>query len=108
QLRLKAPAGTRIEQTEALVKEALEVIKDEVGPEKVAITLGYIGVVPSSYPINSVFLWTGGPEEAVLRVSLKPGAGRVADVKHRLRERLAAHLPAWLEKKWLDEKVPPA
>ncbi len=38
------------------------------------ISVGYVGVVPSSYPINTVYLWTGGPEEAVLRVALKPGA----------------------------------
>ena len=29
---------------------------------------GYVGVVPPSYPINTVYLWTGGPEEAVMRV----------------------------------------
>jgi hypothetical protein len=27
--------------------------------------LGYVSVVPPSYPINSVYLWMGGPEEAV-------------------------------------------
>jgi quercetin dioxygenase-like cupin family protein len=25
----------------------------------VDITLGYVGVQPSSYPINTIFLWTG-------------------------------------------------
>ena len=74
QFRLKAPTGTRIEQTEAVVKEALEVLKQEAGPGNVEITLGYVGVVPSSFPINSVYLWTGGPEEAVVRVALKPGS----------------------------------
>src|SRR5207248_7262380 len=44
QVRLKAPTGTRIEQTEALVQEALEYVKREVGPDNVAITLGYVGV----------------------------------------------------------------
>ena len=106
QLRLKGPTGTRIEQTEEITKEALEIIKQEVGAENVAITVGYVGVVPPSYPINSVYLWTGGPEEAVLRVSLKPGAGRAEDVKRRLRERLAAHLPGWMEAKWKSEGVP--
>jgi multidrug efflux pump subunit AcrB len=107
QLRVKAPTGTRIEQTEALVKEVLEQIKQEVGPENVEITLGYLGTVPSTYPINSVYLWMGGPEEAVMRVSLKPGAGRVEDVKRRLRERLGKHLPGWLEKKWVAEGIDP-
>jgi multidrug efflux pump subunit AcrB len=107
QLRLKAPTGTRIEQTEALVKEVLEQVKQEVGPENVQITLGYVGAVPSTYPINSVYLWMGGPEEAVMRVALKPGAGRIEDVKRRLRERLEKHLPGWLERKWVAEGVDP-
>ena len=75
QFRLKAPDGTRIEQTEEITREALDFIGKEVGRENVAITLGYVGVVPTSYPINSVYLWMGGPEESVMRVSLKRGRG---------------------------------
>ena len=36
------------------------------------ITLGYVGVQPSSYPINTIFLWTGGSHEGVLQVALRP------------------------------------
>ena len=39
------------------------------------ITLGYVGVQPSSYPINTIFLWTGGSHEGVLQVALRPDAG---------------------------------
>ncbi len=106
QFRLRGPDGTRIEQTEEITREALDFIGKEVGPENVAITLGYVGVVPSSYPINSVYLWTGGPEEAVMRVSLKRGVVRVEDLKRRLRERLPAHLREWLTRKWLAEGEP--
>ena len=107
QFRLRAPVGTRIEQTEQIVKEALEEIKREAGPENVDITLGYVGVVPPSYPINSVYLWTGGPEEAVVRVSLKPGTVRVEALKRRLREKMLPHLQAWLDAKWKAEGVEP-
>jgi multidrug efflux pump subunit AcrB len=106
QLRLRGPAGTRIEQTEAVTREALDCIAREVGPDNVAITLGYVGVVPPSYPINSVYLWTGGPEEAVVRVALKRGAVRVDELKRRLRGALPGHLQAWLARKWRDEGVP--
>jgi multidrug efflux pump subunit AcrB len=107
QLRLRAPAGTRIEQTEAVVKEALDFIKKEVGGDGVEITLGFVGVVPPSYPTNSVYLWTGGPEEAVVRVALRAGSGvRVEALKTRLRERLPAHLKQWLRRKWEGEGVP--
>lgn len=103
QFRLRGPDGTRIEQTEAITREALDFIAKEVGPENVTISLGYVGLVPSSYPINSVYLWTGGPEEAVMRVSLKRGVVSVEELKMRLREKLPPHLREWVAKKWLDE-----
>lgn len=105
QFRLRAPDGTRIEQTEEITREALAFIGKEVGPENVAITLGYVGVVPSSYPINSVYLWTSGPEEAVMRVALKHGVVRIEELKKRLREQLPAHLRNWITHKWLREGV---
>src|SRR5262249_51418358 len=80
-LRLRAPTGTRIEQTEDITREALNFIKEKVGPDNVRITLGYVGVVSSSYPINTIYQWMGGPEEAVMRVALRPGAARVEQLK---------------------------
>ena len=107
QFRLKAPDGTRIEQTEEITREALDFIAKEVGPENVQITLGYVGVVTPNYPINSVYLWMGGPEEAVMRVSLKRGAVRLEDLKKRLREKLPGHLRDWVKRKWIAEGEPP-
>ncbi len=108
QLRLKAPTGTRIEQTEAITLEALRFIGDEVRASggEVDISLGYVGVVPSSFPINTVYLWMGGPEESVVRVALKPGSVRVEHLKARLREKLPAHLQKWAAEKWKREGVP--
>jgi len=98
QLRLRAADGTRIEVTEQIAIQALDFIKEEIGPDNVELSIGYIGLVPSSYPINSIFLWTRGPEEAVLRLGLKPGSGvRVEDLKHRLRAKLSKRLGDWLE-----------
>jgi multidrug efflux pump subunit AcrB len=105
QLRLRAPDGTRIERTEEIARQALDIIKQEAGQNRngesnVAISLGYVGLIPSSYPINTIFLWTRGPEEAVLRVAFKEGSGvRVEDLKHRLREELARRLGEWLRGK---------
>ena len=72
QLRLRAPTGTRIEVTEQLAVQALETVNQEAGPDKVAVSVGYLGLIGSSYPINTIYLWMRGPEEAVLRVALKP------------------------------------
>jgi multidrug efflux pump subunit AcrB len=94
QLRLRAPTGTRYEETEKLAIAALETIGKEVGRDKVAISIGYVGLIPSSYPINAIFQWTGGPEEALLRVALKEGAKVDLEVlKERLRRELAARMP---------------
>ena len=107
QLRVKAPTGTRIEQTEAITQEALRFIDQEAGAGNVAISIGYVGVVPPSFPINSVYLWMGGPEESVVRVALKPGSVRTEDLKRRLREKLPAHLREWTAKRWVEAGVPP-
>ncbi len=94
QLRLRAPAGTRIERTEAIATNALAAIKSRVGAEHVEITLGFVGVQPPSFPINTIYLWTGGPEEAVLQVQLKHGSGiRIETLKEELRREFATTLP---------------
>ena len=94
QLRIKAPAGTRIEETEKVAVAALDAIGEEVGRDRVEISLGYVGVIPSSYPINAIYQWTGGPEEVILRVALKPGAGiPIEGLKGRLREVLSRKMP---------------
>src|SRR5579883_906536 len=94
QLRMRAPDGTRYEETERLAIAALETIATEVGRDNVAISVGYVGLIPSSYPINAIYQWTGGPEEAILRVAMKEGAKvDIERLKERLREELAAQLP---------------
>jgi multidrug efflux pump subunit AcrB len=72
QLRLRAPTGTRIERTELIELKALDLIKQEVGPENVEISAAFIGVQPASYPINTIYLWTSGPQEAVMLAAVKP------------------------------------
>jgi multidrug efflux pump subunit AcrB len=106
QFRLRAPTGTRIERTEEIAVQALEIIKKKVGAGNVAISLGYVGVVPSSYPINGVYQWMSGPEEAVLRVSFKEGEGsgiRTEELIAQLREELPARLAEWLRPKLAAE-----
>src|SRR5262249_35169135 len=102
QLRIRAADGTRIESTEEIAKQALDSIneaagKNRQGEDNVAITLGYIGQIPTTYPINTIYLWTRGPEEAVLRIALKPESGvRVEELKQRLRTELPKKLSEWL------------
>jgi multidrug efflux pump subunit AcrB len=94
QLRFRAPAGTKFESTERLATDVLNEINQAAGPNNVEITLGYVGVQPSSYPINTIFLWTGGPHEGVLQVALKPDAGiRLTDFQETLRRRFSERFP---------------
>ncbi len=93
-LRLRAPSGTRIERTELLELKALEVIKQEIGAENIEISSSFIGVQPASYPINTIFLWTSGPHEAVMQVALKPSAKlRGEAMRERLRDALSKAMP---------------
>jgi multidrug efflux pump subunit AcrB len=94
QLRFRAPAGTKFESTEALGRDVLDVIRDTVGPDGVEITLGYVGVQPSSYPINTIFLWTAGSHEGVLQVSLRPDVALgLEEVQEKLRDAFADKFP---------------
>ncbi len=94
QLRLRAPDGTRYEETERLAIAALDRIARDVGRGNVAISIGYVGLIPSSYPINAIYQWTGGPEEAFLRVALRPGVRvDIERLEERLRAELAEELP---------------
>src|SRR3954454_9146066 len=74
QLRFRAPAGTMFENTERLAIDVLDEINRAAGPGNVDVTLVYVGVQRSSYPINTICLWTGGSHEGVMQVGLKPEA----------------------------------
>ena len=94
QMRLRAPAGTRVERTELLVRNVLGVIEEEVGAENLTTSLAFVGVQPSSYPVNLIFLWTGGPHEAVLLVRVdEDSAVSTGELQERLRERLPQVMP---------------
>jgi multidrug efflux pump subunit AcrB len=94
QLRFRAPAGTKFESTERLGRDVLDVIRDEAGPNHVEITLGYVGVQPSSYPINTIFLWTGGSHEGVLQVALSPDLPvSLDDFQEKLRRTFREQFP---------------
>ncbi|MBY0522166.1 MAG: efflux RND transporter permease subunit [Gemmataceae bacterium] len=108
QLRLRTPTGTRIQRTEEMTQVTLDTIQEVVGPDRVGITLAYVGVVPPSYPINNVYLWTSGPEEAILRVAFKRGSGvRVDELKEQLRRDLQAKLEGWLSERLTADGMAP-
>jgi multidrug efflux pump subunit AcrB len=94
-VRLRAPAGTRLESTEQMALRALELIRREAGDTNVALTLGLVGVHAPNYPVNLIHLWNGGPDEAHFSVQLRAGSGvAIPALRDRLRAVFAAELPA--------------
>lgn len=88
QLRFRAPTGTRVGATEVMTLRVLDEIEKAASGD-VAVTLGYVGTQPPAYPINTIFLWTSGPHEAVLRVELKPDSRiSVEELEEHLRHTL--------------------
>jgi multidrug efflux pump subunit AcrB len=92
-IRLRAPTGTRIEETERLVLRALNVIGQEAGANNLEITSDFVGVVPSSYPVDLIHLFTSGPQEAIIQVAVKPLAFGGEGLRERLRASLRRQLP---------------
>ena len=92
-MRLKAPIGTRIEETEPLVLHALDLIGKTIGKQHVEITSDYVGVQPSSYPVNLIHLFTSGPEEALVQVQLRRGHPDDERLREDLRAAFSKELP---------------
>jgi multidrug efflux pump subunit AcrB len=94
QLRLRAAPGTTIDGTEAALLKALDIVKTTVGPENVRLSLGFVGLHGSSYPINYLYLWDGGTEEGVLQIQFANSFSQhVEDLKAELRQQFAAQIP---------------
>ncbi|MEQ1827812.1 MAG: efflux RND transporter permease subunit, partial [Pirellula sp.] len=93
-IRMRAPDGTHIDVTENLAQQVLESVGETVGPGNVALTLGYVGTVPASFPINAVYQFSRGPEEAILRIALKPNTGvRTDQLTTKLRDKFRNQFP---------------
>ncbi|MCW5964743.1 MAG: efflux RND transporter permease subunit, partial [Bryobacterales bacterium] len=94
QMRVRAPSGTRVEKTELIVRDILNATGQLAGEDSVETSIAFVGVQPSSFPVNLIFLWTGGPHEAVIRIKFRDGAGvRTAALQETLRAKLPEIAP---------------
>jgi multidrug efflux pump subunit AcrB len=91
---MRAPDGTHIQRTEKYAIEALGLIEEELGRNNIALTLGYVGMIHSNFPVNAVYQWSRGPEEVILNVKLAEEF-KVGDeeLKNRLRDKLTQAMP---------------
>jgi multidrug efflux pump subunit AcrB len=92
QVRLRLPAGTRIERTERTTKDVLGIIDGIAGKQNVAISSAFVGLQPPTYAINPIFLWTSGPHESVIKVNLNKGAAiSLAKFEEQLRDSISQY-----------------
>ena len=93
-IRLARAAGTRIEETERIVLTRSGRDQPRSGTGQRRDHQRLLGVMPSSYPVDLIHLFTSGPQEAVIQVALKPDAPRGEALRERLRDGLRRELPA--------------
>ncbi|WP_119081069.1 efflux RND transporter permease subunit [Chitinophaga alhagiae] len=93
QIRLKAPDGTRLERTEALLKRTLAII-DTTVEHHVSMSSAYVGLIPSSYGTSNLYIFNTGTHEAVMQVQLDPKYKvNMDELKDVLRRNIATRLP---------------
>jgi multidrug efflux pump subunit AcrB len=94
QVRLHAPDGTRIEQTEKITLKAIDIINGLVGKQNVEITSAMVGMHGSQFSTNPIYLFMPGSEEAVLQTALKEEyKTNMDDLKDSFRKKMKAALP---------------
>lgn len=93
QVRLRLPTGTRVERTEAATRKLLA-IADKASNGNVEITSAFVGTQPPSFPVNYIHLWTGGPNESIVKINLKKNSGQtIEEFKEKMRKEVAADMP---------------
>src|SRR5262249_4479758 len=84
----------RLERTVDIVRGVDQAIREEVGPNHVRMTLANVGNPAWTYPVNAIYVFNSGPQDAVLLAQLQ-GKDRVPQpqLEERLRRRLAHAYP---------------
>lgn len=95
QLRLIGKEGLRIERTEDAVLKTIDVIKEIVGDESIDITSSFVGMTPSSYGTNTLYIFNSGPHEAILQVNLSADykVKSLDELKDKIRKKTKEVLP---------------
>src|SRR5439155_645068 len=92
-LHVRAPAGTRIEETEQIFGQVEDVIREVVPDSDRAMILDNIGLTQSFTIMAYVDNGTVSDGDGEIQVSLKPGHQPTAGYVARLREELPKRFP---------------
>jgi CzcA family heavy metal efflux pump len=92
-LHIRAPTGTRVEDTAAQVDHIEAALRQVIPPGEIASLVDNVGLPVSS--INLTYSNSGvvGPSDADILISLKPGHPPTADYVRTLRKRLPREFP---------------
>ncbi|MGZ4961314.1 MAG: efflux RND transporter permease subunit, partial [Limisphaerales bacterium] len=90
-INIKAPTGTRLENTEDYVKKIEQIIHEEVAPDELDVIVSNIGVTPG---FSSMYTSNSGQHTATVQASLKE-KHRIGSYEYmaRVRRRLSKELP---------------
>jgi multidrug efflux pump subunit AcrB len=92
-LHMRAPTGTRIEETTRLTDAVERVIREELPGGEIGGMLDNIGMPAGGIQLTYADSGLTGARDADILVSLRPGHGPTSDHVRRLRSRLAASFP---------------
>lgn len=94
QVRLRTVEGTRVERTEAKLIKALGILEGMVGKENISVTSAFIGQHPTLFSTSPIYLFMGGPHEALLQVSLDRDYDvDLDDLKEHFRKAMDEQMP---------------
>jgi len=90
-INVKAPTGTRVELTDAYVKQVEQIVREVVKPDDLNTIVSNIGVMPD---LSSLFTPNSGMHTAVVQVGLKAEHKKSSfTYMDEVRKRIAAQLP---------------
>ncbi len=93
QLHVRAPAGTRIESTEAIFQRVEDKIREVIPDKDRGLIIDNIGLPARAYNLAFADGSTIGINDGVIQVALKEGHKPTADYVKNLREVLPASFP---------------
>src|ERR1700731_2965142 len=93
QLHVRAPAGTRIESTEAIFQAVEDKIREIIPEKDRSLIVDNIGLPARAYNLAFADGSTIGINDGVIQVALKEGHKPTADYVKRLRQVLPAAFP---------------
>jgi multidrug efflux pump subunit AcrB len=92
-LHVRAPAGTRLEETERYYAKVIDLIRDTIPANEIETILDNMGIPNSTINLSLSDGSMIGPADGEILVSLKEGHKPTADYQHVLRKKLAQTFP---------------